>query len=249
MLKRYRQTVYENALRRRNGEGGGPSPPFSPLSITGLSLWLDGTTGFDGSIWTDQSTALNYATRDSSDGTIATTTINDNQALEFSNGRMFFQEPKLFAGTTGSSVFIVVKPSTTPTGHPIGTQLNFESHFNYSDVLYENIGFSARQDDIGAVYPPDVVQIYENIANDGGYTYLYKNGEYVTDRPYGNGYTLADFNVGSPGYLFIGTICEVVIYNRTVLLTEREEVEGYLAWKWGLEAELPAEHPYELAPP
>ena len=29
----------------------------------------------------------------------------------------------------------------------------------------------------------------------------------------------------------------------------RQKMEGYLAWKWGLEMNLPSGHPYEFAPP
>ena len=30
--------------------------------------------------------------------------------------------------------------------------------------------------------------------------------------------------------------------------TDRQKVEGYLAWKWGLQASLDASHPYKDAP-
>jgi hypothetical protein len=46
-----------------------------------------------------------------------------------------------------------------------------------------------------------------------------------------------------------GLICEYVFYNRALTLKERQQVEGYLAWKWGGVANLPANHPYKLFPP
>ena len=40
------------------------------------------------------------------------------------------------------------------------------------------------------------------------------------------------------------------VFTTSVLSTEdRQKLEGYLAWKWGLEANLPAGHPYESTPP
>jgi hypothetical protein len=45
-----------------------------------------------------------------------------------------------------------------------------------------------------------------------------------------------------------GSIAEIVI-THTVDATERQKIEGYLAWKWGLESLLPGGHPYESAPP
>lgn len=44
-------------------------------------------------------------------------------------------------------------------------------------------------------------------------------------------------------------ISEVVCYNTKLSTIDRQKLEGYMAWKWGLEAELPASHPYKLFPP
>jgi hypothetical protein len=44
-------------------------------------------------------------------------------------------------------------------------------------------------------------------------------------------------------------ISEVVILEDYNLLTEAEKIEGYLAWKWGLEDNLPSGHPYKDNPP
>ena len=40
-------------------------------------------------------------------------------------------------------------------------------------------------------------------------------------------------------------ISEVVVMNRNATTLERQKLEGYLAHKWGLEADLPADHPYK----
>lgn len=44
-----------------------------------------------------------------------------------------------------------------------------------------------------------------------------------------------------------GHICEVLIYTQNVSLTERQQIEGYLAWKWGLQSQLPSYHPYKTS--
>ena len=48
---------------------------------------------------------------------------------------------------------------------------------------------------------------------------------------------------------FNGYICELIVYNQTIGLTAQQRVEGYLAWKWGLQANLPGAHPYYSAAP
>lgn len=54
---------------------------------------------------------------------------------------------------------------------------------------------------------------------------------------------------GSAGQRWPGKIMEILVLARTVSTTERQVVEGYLAWKWGLQANLPADHPYKNAAP
>jgi hypothetical protein len=51
-------------------------------------------------------------------------------------------------------------------------------------------------------------------------------------------------------YYLLGDIAEVVVYNAALSDTDRQTVEGYLAWRWGLQGSLPAGHPYKnCAPP
>jgi hypothetical protein len=46
-----------------------------------------------------------------------------------------------------------------------------------------------------------------------------------------------------------GIIYEVVMYTGPVTSTQRQQVEGYLAHKWGLRTRLPAPHPYQYSLP
>ena len=57
----------------------------------------------------------------------------------------------------------------------------------------------------------------------------------------------ADRNENNRGWR--GKIAEVVITLFVPTLQERRTIEGYLAWKWGLDANLPANHPYRNRPP
>jgi hypothetical protein len=45
-----------------------------------------------------------------------------------------------------------------------------------------------------------------------------------------------------------GFIAEEIIYSGTLNNSQIQQVEGYLAWKWGLVANLPLSHPYKTAP-
>jgi len=44
-------------------------------------------------------------------------------------------------------------------------------------------------------------------------------------------------------------VCEIIAYNRALATTDRQMVEGYLAWKWGMTTQLPIGHPYQKFAP
>ena len=48
---------------------------------------------------------------------------------------------------------------------------------------------------------------------------------------------------------FIGNINEYLLFTRTLTTFEHNQVTGYLAWKWGSQSSLPANHPFKSIPP
>ena len=46
-----------------------------------------------------------------------------------------------------------------------------------------------------------------------------------------------------------GDLAEVLVYSTALTNTQHQQVEGYLAWKWGMQAQLPITHPYYGAAP
>ena len=53
------------------------------------------------------------------------------------------------------------------------------------------------------------------------------------------------FTVGRVTQSLNGDVAEIIYVDGVVSTTERQKLEGYLAHKWGLEADLPADHPYK----
>ena len=51
-----------------------------------------------------------------------------------------------------------------------------------------------------------------------------------------------------PGYMS-GSISDILVFNTALSTDDRQKVEGYLAWKWGLVTSLPSAHPYYSSPP
>ena len=46
-----------------------------------------------------------------------------------------------------------------------------------------------------------------------------------------------------------GYIAEFLIYKKALSTNERQMIEGYLAWKWGLNSNLPSNHLYKNKAP
>jgi hypothetical protein len=51
------------------------------------------------------------------------------------------------------------------------------------------------------------------------------------------------------GQTRIGKLSEIVYVNRGLALSQQQQLEGYLAWKWGLQTNLPSNHPYRNTAP
>ena len=56
-------------------------------------------------------------------------------------------------------------------------------------------------------------------------------------------------NVPAPIQKLEGDIGEVILLSSVPDDTTRQKLEGYLAWKWGMTANLPTSHPYKYNPP
>lgn len=73
----------------------------------------------------------------------------------------------------------------------------------------------------------------------------------VTGTPTYTVFGPSSARIGSDEYgsYMIGDIAEIAFVNAKDSTTDRQKMEGYMAWKWGLEGDLPAGHPYKSAPP
>jgi hypothetical protein len=58
-------------------------------------------------------------------------------------------------------------------------------------------------------------------------------------------------NVPITGSYLNGNIAEIIGYapSSDMLVSNIQRVEGYLAWKWGLQSKLPSNHTYYSSPP
>lgn len=83
---------------------------------------------------------------------------------------------------------------------------------------------------------------------------VYKNGnQQATNSQSISGTITYSLQIGcyfpAVSNFYQGDLAEMIIFDRALTTSERQQVEGYLAWKWGLETALPAAHPYKNFPP
>jgi hypothetical protein len=79
---------------------------------------------------------------------------------------------------------------------------------------------------------------------------VYYNGNAAASASVALNLTNTTLYIGNgTGFPINGEIGEIIMYQGTLTTVQRQQVEGYLAWKWGLVGSLPATHPYKRWPP
>jgi hypothetical protein len=248
------------------------SVPFTPLQIPGCTLWLDGqdatTLTFSGSNvtrWADKSGLGN----DASQGTVASapTYVNDSgfPSLRFSRASgQFLRGPGVFTsirygaflvyrglGADGQTPFFDLKKSGGPEGSVyVGNYMiaglrtsrmaYAEIPATFKDAAY--VTFTTDRTLWGHVDSPEnpSSNFYHNGSLLGQTFYNGGASNIATDQ---NGYWL------SRGGDYDGFICEVLVFTVEPTAVQRQQIEGYLAARWGLQTFLSSNHPYKYSKP
>lgn len=239
------------------------------------ALWLDGAdastvvTDASGNAeeWHDKGSAGLVFT----DGSIGKpiyveNQYNGNNALSFDHSAFLVKYTTLLSDTDAFTVFHVVK-------HLDGSSFNI---FRFSDgeaigrirncAGLESLGYRRLDSDAYTnssygldapsgltitAHTTDYANGQAYVARDGGefnnYTSLINPGRTDT-TPSLRIYMGASYS-GSWSQEFIGDICEVIAFRRVLSAADRQTIEGYLAHKWGLEANLPSDHLYKTSAP
>ena len=237
---------------------------FSPTQISGCQVWLDGAdpngtgvlpaNGASVSTWVDKSGNARNATAFSTAATFS------NSNVVFTGNQMYnttltsvLNKQTMFAIASANSTnkmdIVGVQTTTVTTGIQLIVQ-------NYSQVVTLFGGTLVAN---GSAVTPNVRFMYGNIYNAGSDSFVYLNGTQSGTKSgsttlTGSGTVTigAYYYIGSdptPNEWWIGNISEVIVYNNVLSTSQRQQIEGYLAWKWGLQGSLPSNHPYKTYRP
>jgi hypothetical protein len=244
--------------------------PFLPIDILGCQLWLDGedpagtglrpSNGSSISTWVDKSGNSNSPT--SSSGTYPTYT-SASRAVTWAGGAaqltfptslhsavvgkaftVFFVEQR----TIGSENFII-RGTTQATnsnlliGHGGGLpSTSWRFAFYNNDLDFTGLpAYSAGE--------PATVSCF--IYSDPNRA-IYHNGSVVANSSDTNSSDLASWTGAMIGGnsiwpAYFGNVFETIIYNRALSTGERQRVEGYLIWKWGIQLAYQLSSPLSIA--
>lgn len=246
---------------------------FNPSDIE-TALWLDAAdastiteSGGAVSQWDDKSgNNRNFTATSTARPTYTTNGQNGRNVLTFNGTSNFLSRANYVYGTT-HSLFVVFKytgastiTATTPSFAVISTSTNIGGGIfagSYTGAIAdERLAYVALRDgfykndaDISATTP-----LLLSFAINGSQTNAIRNLNGVADFATTNGSIVPSTieYIGAStagGFFFTGLFCELVIAPSFLPATDVEKMEGYLAHKWGLTANLPADHPYKTVEP
>ena len=217
---------------------------FDPRSIPGCALWLDAadSSSITGTstvtVWRDKSVSGNNFSTTAN--TVSTSTDNGYPVLSFANGAIMSSANQITFTT--SSAFFIVFHLTTMNGQGLAMVLAF------TNIATGSTGdYSIRVSTSGLNGTPVATGNSQDLANAN----YYVNGSFNPSFPYttyANSLAMVGTTVpttSGTSYLqlsssfssryFIGNIAEVLYYPNGLTTIQRQQIEGYLAWKWGLE--------------
>jgi hypothetical protein len=233
---------------------------FSPSTLNSLELWLDASdsttltlSGTSVTGWSDKSRFTKTTGLSPNKPVLSTNALNSRNTIIFDSNSQNLVSTTLSTavGTGDISMFAVWKGTATGgavtglggmTGASgtLGLGWNQGGYYNLYDWAANDPRFTAP---IGSW----VLQVGQRQVGD---LFLNLNGNSVPPLSSLTNFTNQAITVGGGPNLFTnGEIAETLFYNRFISIYERQRIEGYLAWKWGLQSNLPNTHPFFYGPP
>ena len=220
----------------KSGNGYDATGYNSPV-VTNINnrpaIQLGGLNNFDGSI-TPQSNITVFA-------------VGLNDGSEGPTGYFRLVSLATFGTTNDSTTPEFVVPLENPNSiTSIGAERNTGTNPVYNagtQSIQTNIPFLAC-----STWTNASVEIYVNGSNKVASNYSWINEFTFSNYAVGRS-ILVDNSGSSPTNVWPGSVGEVIVYGSALSAVERQQVEGYLAWKWNLQSNLPPFHLYKNYPP
>lgn len=217
----------------------------------------------------DKSGNNRHATPPATQPTYTATGINSMGSVVFGASQSIIQTPS-FANPTGADglmMVAVMEKTADPVTFPVPIckgAVNAEWSMIWSSTaasvelgrnksIWRNIIGGPDEvrstTDVGFDTPRVFSGIIANSIIEQYFTGSLEGSTGAGTRSFGGPSALTIGGVPSAGNNFQGRVGEVVLVHADITVPTRQRIEGYLAHKWGLAADLPVGHPYKNAPP
>jgi hypothetical protein len=224
---------------------------FAPTSIPNLLSWLTAGSlvlndGDDVVTWPDGSGNGNGLGGPSLPPKFRTGVLNGLPVVRFNGTSQFLNFPvNAFVGFTAAEAFIVVKANNPdPPVSSVGTGLwDFgtditSTHYPFTDgIIYDDFGTSARKTTVNPTPSLNAFNLYNVISSSGLWASRLNGGSTIFSTGTNTVAFIAQCTLGSSGggtVYFNGDIAEFILYNRVISQSERDQIESYVAAKYGL---------------
>lgn len=247
---------------------------FRPTQISGCQIWLDAAdpstfslTGSTVDTWTDKASSIPFGRKNGTGVTYSNSLVNlaSSSFLKNNSGNITIGQTFtifLVASNTSGSQAAAIYLSSLASGQP-GVYIEWTTTTNYRFLYRFPVGVSGGTNVFiptpTAIIPLTIGTFYRVVS---GANYQLGMGINASLTPT----TVADTSSGPLGTCnqlafgtnyqsdvvadrpLTGSIAEIIVYNAELTTAQREQVEGYLAWKWNRLGNIPDLHPYRTIP-
>jgi hypothetical protein len=249
-----------------NGSAGlGIGQLWTPSAIT-TALWYDAadastvTIATGVSQWNDKSGNSRNATQSTgaNQPLVISNALNGKSVVRFDGSNDTLNYDGTFLANTSYTIHAVVtrRSSKSTNFFMGGTDNNTNKNLLLGWENNTTFRFAQYANDIDAAvagYTTPVTDLWGVGLNTSVGRFIFRNGTSASTNATTTslisytGALLGAFMATSTYY--DGDIAELVATTTVLSTTDRQKMEGYLAWKWGLVSSLPADHPYKNAAP
>ena len=232
---------------------------FKPTDVNACSLWLDAAdpaatgTGSTVTTWLDKSGFGSNATANSGI-TLVQNAVNGNTVLSVSSGTPQYLNGSITITGTGLTVISAFKMDSGSGGAVRILGLGVAGANDYNNASYvailrqssSNMGAYRNGSYAGPLLTYGVPAISTTYF-DGTNGYSYINGGTASSIAATANFGITSYSVmantsNADAHYLTGYMCEMIVYNSTLTLAQRQQVEGYLSKKWNIP--LATTHPY-----
>lgn len=251
---------------------------FSPFSLNGLQFWFDASdrttqinSGTQILTWRDKSgNGYNASGTLGTVPTLNSGALNSLNTLTFNGTNQFYTLVNNFDIGNNNNIFacvVNIAVQGTPIVRTILGKGVVPAPSFAINAFYNSVSFPGQAQ--YNYYP--VNNVFTNAINSftglssgwniivytvtSGFQSLYANGTLSSTNNvsalqiYATGLTYLGKNGSDETSYYNSDIAEILMIFDNPNTLRRQQIEGYLAWKWGLQGNLPASHPYKNAPP